>query len=144
MATFIKSEWRLTLGSTVLLDYDERMLDEPTFPQQHLVQVQPYLRSDWVDTWDRGGVTLRTEFSAVKEFNTPAEARDYQIRHSLTLAALRDAPLKIEVRGGGVFELTAAAIESAEPRIGIDLGAANRCAWTYSIVGSQLVDNTPT
>lgn len=136
MAEFIKSEWRVTLGTTVLLDFDDNMLAEPAMPQSHAVQVQSYLRSDWPAVWDRGNVQFNLEFSVVLDFSTTAAARDHLVSQSLTLAALRHGALKVEVRNGSTTTLTDAAIESAAPQMGPELGSAARVAWEYSITAA--------
>ena len=57
----------------VLVDFGDRMLAEPTLPQEHQVQTLPFLRSSWKTSWDRGGVSFETTFSKVFEFSTPHE-----------------------------------------------------------------------
>lgn len=134
----LESRLRITYGGTVLLDYGDLMQSEAALPQSHSLQAQAYLRSDWVDMWDRGAVKFKSEVNVVREYADGATAREAQFDHALEVAALRHESMTIEVQGGTkTYTLSAAAIESAEPELVRELGE-RFLSWTYSIIGSQL------
>lgn len=127
--------------AVVLVDFGDLTLSEPAFTQAHATQAQPYLRSEWVDIWDRGAVQFTAEISVVKEYATEAEAREGQLAHALEVAGWRHQALKVEIEGGTrVFEFATAAISSATPQMMRELGGGVRVAWVYSLALSQLAE----
>jgi len=143
MSERIKSAWRITWDPSgtplVLLDYGDLMLAEPTFPQQHAIQSQPFLRSDFISTWDRGNVSFEMEVSRISAFTTPAALRSYALSQSVTVAALRHATLKIEVEGGDVYELRNSSISASAPNLSKELVLSGLLAFSYRVTGGELV-----
>lgn len=128
--------WDPDGDAIVLLDLGDLTLSEPTLPQTHSVQTQPYLRADWVDVWDRGGVQLRLELNVVKSYADEVAAAEGRMAHALEVAGMRHKAMSIEV-GAKEYRMQAASIESAAPQRERDLGG-NRVVWAYSVVCSQM------
>jgi len=70
----------------ILLNFGDFMLQEPTFPQQHEVQPQTFLRANFRHTYDRGNVGFESTFSHVQEFANNAALRDFMMDHSIVMA----------------------------------------------------------
>ena len=122
----------------VLLDYGDLMTFEPTLPQSHQVQVQPYLRSDWVDVWDRGGVQLGMEVNVLKQYASAPLAREAKFDHALLVAGLRNQKVRIEVMNGTkVYDMDMAAITAAEPVTKREI-SEKWISFTYSITASHM------
>ena len=143
MAEFIKSLEKWTwdpdgASPLVLLDFDERMLAVPTFPQQHQVQPKIRLRSDWRGSWDRGGVNFTRTFSRVSDHASPQAMLNYLYAHSLVIAGLRHGTLEVEIKDGDTNRLLDVSIESAVPDYGPKLGHGARVAFTYNITHGEL------
>ena len=143
MATYVKSAWKLTWDPTgtplVLVDFDDRMIEEPTFPQTHEIQAQPFLRANFKTTWDRGNVHFETTFSKVSSFTTPQSLRNYALSQSVIIAALRHSTLKIEVENGDTYELRNASISASSPVLSSDIVKSGNLAFTYRAIGGQLI-----
>ena len=142
MRNFIKSTWRITLGTEtdaplVILDYGDMMLAEPTFPQTHSLQVQPFLRSDNQAVWDRGGITYDLTVSCVKTFDSLVEARNFMMSHMLLISQMRDGEATIEVKDGDSYSMGSAGIASFTPRLGMEVGASRGLGLDYRITSSD-------
>lgn len=95
----IISNWKLTLGSEVILDIGQEMADELKFPQRNGLEVVPTPDSAWpllLDTRN-SAVTLK-----VQAYVTPADdktARAAVLDSLVTRAAETISTLKMEVAG---------------------------------------------
>jgi len=143
MATYVKSDWKMTWDPTgsplVLLDFDDRMLAEPTFPQTHEIQAQSFLRANYKKNWDRGNVHFEAEFSRVIQFSTPQSLRNYALSQSVVIAGLRHSTLKIEIRNGDTYELRDSSISSSSPNFDSEIVKSGNLLFSYRVMGGQLI-----
>ncbi len=129
---------KATFGSEVLIDHGDLIQEYPRLPQKHIIQPQAYMSADWIDVWDRGGVSVKCELNVVREYASRAAAIEAQLDHVEEVAALRDEELTLEVLGiAKVYTLSEAAIETATPQVLTDLGG-RYISWTYSITASDM------
>lgn len=97
--TLISSNWKLTLGATVILDYGSWLSEELRFPQSNGLEVVPTPDSAWpllIDT-KNSAVTIR--FSILSTASEDKETRASALNQLMTRAAETIAALRIDVNG---------------------------------------------
>jgi len=95
----VKSAWKFTLGSTVILNYGSRMLEEVKLPQSNGVDVVMSPDSQWPLLLDTKNSSVKIRFSILATYATDKEARWAVLTHLATRAAAGIEALKIEVEG---------------------------------------------
>lgn len=131
--TLILSQWRITFGETVLLDFDDLIPREVRMPWQPTGAAVPRPNAKYLAQIAYGNAANMIEFSRMQEFASVAAARDWLPSHN---ALLPDgvADVLIEVFGGSARTLKGARLTAANPTTD---GRYFSCE--YQITGGEII-----
>ena len=133
------SIWKITHGSTVLLDFTDRLTAEPDFSFDKEVEVSPMLEGENVAIFDRGNVSHELSYSRVVRKADMTAAREWRMSHDVVVSALVKGILTIEFQGGDSYTLTDAVVQSMTTSTGKDVsGHSLDVMAEYSIIGGKL------
>lgn len=93
------SNWKLTLGGTVILNIGSEMADELKFPQRNGLDVVPTPDSAWPLLLDTGNSSVTIKFGILVAYADDKQARAGLLDSLVTRAAETVGALKIEVSG---------------------------------------------
>lgn len=97
----ICSHYRHTLNGVVLLDYGERMMEEPSHPLAAQVQESQFVGGKWGKARGRGNMLRTYSWTRILTFATLAERQTRQLQLPASYLALGSGDLLIEVENGG-------------------------------------------
>jgi hypothetical protein len=110
----IKSNWKLTLGALVILDYGSEMPEELKFPQANGLDVVPTPDSAWPLLLDTGNSAVRIKVAVYATAADDKVLRADLLDSLVTRAAETVTTLKLEVYGYTDRYWTFAQCRSAE------------------------------
>jgi hypothetical protein len=144
MAEFICSVWKITHGSTVLLDWDDKLTDEPEFGFGKEVEVTPLLRGYHTSIFDRVNVSRNWSWSRIVRHTDVAAAREWRMSHDIAVSNLTKGDLTIEVKDGDSYVLRDAVVQRMDTASGRSVsGHSFDSKANYSVVGGKLEIVTP-
>lgn len=139
MAETLCSVWKITHGTTVLLDFDDKLTGEPDFGFGKEVEVSPIVRGEHVAIFDRGNVARDWSWSRIKRHPDMAASREWRMSHDIEVAALGKADMTVEIKDGATFKMTNAVVQSMRTASGRNVSGHNADVQAdYSVVGGKL------
>lgn len=139
MATFHCSLWRITHGQTLLLDYGDRLANEPSIAWRKESQVTPLINGSAPFIADRSNLLFEMSFDRLLSFGSPDEASSARLSHSLAIAGLSKDILRIEFESGGGFLFSSCLIESGESAQGAGVSILpHNALFSYQLIATGL------
>lgn len=129
----LSSQWRITFGETVLLDFDDTMTAEVKMPWQAVGDSVARPNADFQSQVAYGNAVNGIAFSRLLQFDDAHSARDYLLAHNAALPVVV-ADTMLESRGGAAYTLRGARITAVQPRI--EDGCRFVC--DYQLAGGKL------
>lgn len=143
MSDLVKTCWRIIhdpAGTpTVLLDFGDRTSEEFGASWEKQGDVVPFVRSQYVGVFDRGGVSNSISIQRATTHADGAAAREWGITHAALVQMLGVADVSIQLKGSFTAMLRGALIQSGSVAAGKAVGARPELVLTtYEIVGGKL------
>ena len=111
----IQSCYRYTLNGVVLLDYGDKMIEEPVHPISQQIQESRFVGAKWGKARYRGNAIRSFSWSRVMTFTSLAERQTRQLQLASSYLGLGSGDLLIEVENGGSTQIKDFCIESVTP-----------------------------
>lgn len=130
------SNLRITHGSTVLLDYDDKIDAPPSISGEVAVQVTPFLRANTVGVFDRGNQSHTIEWTASERVTNVYNSAVNVLSHANAVPRGK-ADVVIQLSNTNTsFRLTDAVVQTWQ-----STWDEKRESLTISIVGGQWIDS---
>ncbi|MAO19436.1 MAG: hypothetical protein CMJ25_01685 [Phycisphaerae bacterium] len=109
------SHYRYTFNGVVLLDFGDKMLEEPAHPIAKQVQESNFVGARWGKARDRGNAIRTFNWSRVMTFASLAERQTWQLQLAASYMGLATGDLLIEVENGGSTRIKDFCLNSVTP-----------------------------
>jgi len=142
MAIYVKSIWQIKYDpdgeNITLLDYDDKMLEEPLIQQSHTSEMVGFARAEYQTGFHFGNVGHSITFQKIETYGTLVGGFNAILSQLALVSSFQDSKtLQINVNTGESYQLLDAIIQEVNPIKGPDF--KSHAGFQYTISGGKLL-----